>query len=945
MSEIDEISVKMSLTTEDFAKKVDDAITDALARAEDFEDRVRGLADSLRSLSEGAEVVFQETRGEETFEEIAERLIETGEVANKTVEQLVGEAEAVEAILTEVSQAYVENVRIMVEAAGGVLPEGATESLEAFARIEALAGKESDELAKSLSEMSAQIAKTSAVAKPAILEFERVKQRLAELGAVVPIRKMEQFRATLLEEAIAANEAGESAEMVARRVRSMGDAFIEANDGISEGAGFLNDFKQSLGGMLSKLAPAAIAIGLIVKGIAAVNRIVQESIQITLQYSESQRLLAIAVLEHQRAVDEQSPTVQEANVFANQLADTYGRTRLEMMELTRQSLFLTKDLKLSKDETEGLAESAVIMSEAFGTDAQSALRNFTNFLNTGYTQGLQGLGFSLDQNSLRLEALKRGYIELGQEMSEQIQRMVGLELITERANEVQDDVIAGQDELQQQLEETNAALEAQKLELGEALTPTWLELQVVGLKALTGIVDGLEGVGLAVLTTIASLSGLGKVITQLFSGQNLGEVFREEQARSLTEMLAIGDEEVDPGFGALQGGLLDMDEKLDLIAGSADEAKDALAGFSDEVITASDKALPLFDKEAQKFEAGIIRIDQRLDQTLLNIERQFESRRLNLQINLAKNLASIDRQANERRIKSTMDFQVREEREKQDHLLRMSRLEEDFLFDLDDAVRERDALAVLQLQRRHNLEKKRAEEDFKNKKTRRGEDFELELKEIERQRVIRRQLAIDEFNQRMEMLAEEERLRAERAREDAERQKQLLEDQMEQRLRLVVKALGEELNLNAEELQQLFQLMEQYYGANGWFVQLVDGYYTWLAGQGSIGTPDIPGTTSGSGADIPVGGGPQQFQRGADFIATSPQLISIAEGSPERIQITPLTGATMAPRGDAGMGGASGRVGIDLDIALEDGLMAEVADQVMSEVADVITNIRRGGRR
>ena len=110
----------------------------------------------------------------------------------------------------------------------------------------------------------------------------------------------------------------------------------------------------------------------------------------------------------------------------------------------------------------------------------------------------------------------------------------------------------------------------------------------------------------------------------------MGDIFEVERREALTEMLRFGeDEEIDPGLGALQGGLLGMNEKLKLIAGGAGEASDAMSGFSDEVITASDKALPLFNKEAQKFEAGVLRIEQRLDQTLLNIERQFESRRLN----------------------------------------------------------------------------------------------------------------------------------------------------------------------------------------------------------------------------------------------------------------------------------------------------------------------------
>ena len=522
MPEIDEISVKMSLTTENFVRDVEKAIGDSILLAEEFEDRVEQLAKSLTELAKGAGFAGLDIRADATFGELEEDL----KITAGFLEEFQANAKGFGEVINAISDEFEARISQMAESLGLILPDDLEESLDDLAIAEIRASKTSEELSERLTRLSKDVIKLAMSTGPASEEFKRVGRELEKLGVIIPIKKMERFKDELIEENKAANEAGEGIQRITARMQTMGNAFLEANDGVSAGTGFLRDFAQGLGGMISKLAPAAIAIALVTKAIAAVKRIMQESIQVALQYSESTRLLTIAVLEHQRATGEQSPTIQEANAFAAELADTYGRTRLEMMELTRQALFLTKDLKLSGDETEALAESAVIMSEAFGQNAQTALRSFTNFLNTGYTQGLQSLGFSLDENSIRLEALKRGYIGLGEEMSEQIQRMTGLELITERANEVQDDVISGQDELQQNLEATNAALEEQKLRLGEELAPTWLELQVVGLKALTNIIDGLNGVGLATMLVIANLRGLGGVLLQLTSGKNLDDGFR-----------------------------------------------------------------------------------------------------------------------------------------------------------------------------------------------------------------------------------------------------------------------------------------------------------------------------------------------------------------------------------------------------------------------------------
>jgi hypothetical protein len=381
--------------------------------------------------------------------------------------------------------------------------------------------------------------------------------------------------------------------------------------------------------------------------------------------------------------------------------------------------------------------------------------------------------------------------------------------------------------------------------------------------------------------------------------------------------------------------------ELKAIARASQNAADSMAEFSDEVIAAGDIAVPKLEKAAQQLASSLEKVDDRLEQTLLNIQRRFSDRRLSLQINLSKNLAAINRQAAESRLQTTLDFNLREEREEQDHIRRMQRLEEDYLINLDDAVRSRDALAVLTLQRQHNLDKKRANEDADRGKQRRKEDFDGELAEIERQRQIKIAIAQAEFAERMAMLAEEQRLREERAREDAERQKRLLEKQNADKMRLIIQGLAGELGLTDDQLKQMYRLLESYYGAEGWFVRLVRNYYRWL-GQQRASNPYI----TAENAPRPRSGRAQEsrnFQRGGSFIATSPQLIQVAESSPERVTITPLSGATGRPRGEGGGGDREGK--IEIAIGLDDGLVGEIVDQSMNEMANVVISINRGGRK
>jgi hypothetical protein len=78
-------------------------------------------------------------------------------------------------------------------------------------------------------------------------------------------------------------------------------------------------------------------------------------------------------------------------------------------------------------------------------------------------------------------------------------------------------------------------------------------------------------------------------------------------------------------------------------------------------------------------------------------------------------------------------------RETEDHLKAMRRLEEDFLFDLTDAVRDRDARAIVDLQRQFQRESSRREEDFSTNQNRQGRDFDAELDAIRQNEANRRE--------------------------------------------------------------------------------------------------------------------------------------------------------------------------------------------------------------
>jgi hypothetical protein len=142
--------------------------------------------------------------------------------------------------------------------------------------------------------------------------------------------------------------------------------------------------------------------------------------------------------------------------------------------------------------------------------------------------------------------------------------------------------------------------------------------------------------------------------------------------------------------------------------------------------------------------------------------------------------------------------ELRHERDFQEKMLR---LKEKFLFDLEDALHERDARQILRLIRRYNLEKTQLEREGENEQKDRDERYQQELDDIQKWRERRRQELLLEFQRRQADIA----LQAEREREDAKRardraREELMEDikeEHEDRL----KEYGEQL----EEIRKKFK--------------------------------------------------------------------------------------------------------------------------------------------
>ena len=97
--------------------------------------------------------------------------------------------------------------------------------------------------------------------------------------------------------------------------------------------------------------------------------------------------------------------------------------------------------------------------------------------------------------------------------------------------------------------------------------------------------------------------------------------------------------------------------------------------------------------------------------------------------NYYQSLASLDADYQSSLSQSQEDHRQEELRAEEDHLKDMRRLREDYLMDLSDALRERDAIAIMRLMREYNVNKQRREEDYADQKRQRDEDYARQKQE------------------------------------------------------------------------------------------------------------------------------------------------------------------------------------------------------------------------
>jgi hypothetical protein len=625
-------------------------------------------------------------------------------------------------------------------------------------------------------------------------------------------------------------------------------------------------------------------------------------------------------------------------------------------------------LGLGQTEIESLSKSIAILSvrnQELGKSFEEVEQQvITGLLSGKVTAGINQLGLKITDQIVMEEALRLGlvattdaYKNLNAKEQERINALSIISILEQNtAQEVES--------LPQFLQTASGLIGVAKAEFQDLLTTLGQKFAPVLKEIFRGVIQILDNIN----TSLTENEDAWNVVVTVLT-----------IATKAFFAIAIGVQNLVLRIGELGVALAEIVGKLPIIGTIAQKLFGNQA-FADTPTSAT--ASPFNESEAQasgekyveaikKAEDDVADAMQDARDKRLDIERDYQNKLQDIARDYSNKLTDIARDTERKREDALRDYNLKVEdinrdtaesvaeaqedaRQKEldrerEHQQKLKELREKFLFDLEDALRERDARQVLRLIRQFKMDKQNLEEKRKLDEEESQRELAEKVQDLERDKQLKLEAARREYEEKLvEIKIGEQREREEaatwRARQlqDARinhnRQLQENREFLQRKLRDIAEALAAELQINQSAAQALTSMWASAYSALGNNVQQLGNVLVGSAGSQVIGSGavttwnggDWGGYSPGNVANIPG------FAEGGSLIATRPTQFMAGERGAERIDVTPLSGrgnnvgkifGDRSAMGD-GMGGS-----LDLSLTLSPDLEARIIDTSLENVA------------
>ena len=426
------------------------------------------------------------------------------------------------------------------------------------------------------------------------------------------------------------------------------------------------------------------------------------------------------------------------------------------------------------------------------------------------------------------------------------------------------------------------------------------------------------------------IMGMAGVWEALRSGTNIVEGFTEGFNKiwtgidELVKKATTPENDIEAVFGDLGVGAGEA-----FAEGLTEDQQDALDEFAKDI---EQMALDI----ARKLEQDVINLTRKFDDIDTGYFRELEQ----ITTDYERGVADANEAAMESIADANEEYRAEEVKAEEDYQKKLQQLRERFLFDLEDALRERDARQVLRLVRQYDLDKKNIIEEGNKQRIERRKNLAEELADIEKQRQRKlADLAQDAAYKRQKAIEE-------RIQDRADAQLAFDQDQADEALRNKYKLKDLVDALTAQGLatqagaEAIRTIMMNYFGPGGY----TDQIYTYLISQITAAAQAAAMLSSLQHGPWTVPAGATKlpgFASGGAMVASRPTTALFGEGGePELAVFIPLSKLRNPSARTSPVSGSSGG-NIKLEVLLSPDLEARVIQQAASNVAATITRVQR----
>jgi len=654
---------------------------------------------------------------------------------------------------------------------------------------------------------------------------------------------------------------------------------------------------------------------------------------------------------------------------------------------TAQIMNLTRTFKASSEELYKLQRAAFTLAAVNNRSIEDVQRVIALALSSGYTEGLQRLGISINKVTITQKANTLGW-EKGYNALTEYQRYLSTQiLILERVAAYEEDLQKFQESAPGRIKATEAAWTDLGTKIGMNLVLPLANAADAFKEIINWFDEASKALELGWREFISTMVA-GKVVIELVKNgtikslEELGDAWKKykQQARDALK------EEKD----AIRGkDYLGAPTLGDYFEEGANDLLEGMEKLGEDVLKEQKDTEDKMEQQEEDFTKDMQEIDKEFTEkstelwydyfeAIREINKKEQEEILEAREELAKDIAEANKEFNEKLAEANEEYRDNEIKAQKDYQEELRRLRDQFLFDLEDALRARDASQVMRLIRKYNLDKAQLDREREEEKAEKAKEHQEEIADIKKERADKIKELQQEFAERMaeikeqaekerqeerenynkelaeaKIAYEEEKIEREKAhKEELDELKSHLADRIKEQM----VAFGKEHDLTDKQLRDLGHLYENLFGKGG----KLEGYYTYFASvsegltekvmkdideikdawdtaldvyeemQELLVTPEILPGAPGS-LENPTGGVPG-YASGGRLVATRPTLALFGEsGTGEVAEFTPLNQV-----GSSNNGGKA-----NIKITLAKGLIAEIVDNTMGQIGDIQLEMQR----